>query len=343
MNRPDSILVIRRKALGDVLVSMPVVDQLVERWPQASIDFVVDEGSEAVVDSRPELRRVLVYEGRAMRRARPREQAVRSWRWLAGLRRGHYDVVIDLMGTPQTAVWTWWTGAPIRVGRARRGRAWAYTHRLPPRGDRRFAGEVFLDAVRILGGTTRAWSPSPAFADLRWQGPHTGIVTFNPSATWPAKAWPWQHFADLGQRLSSQGLAVRVLWGPGEERARDEIVAASAGTVRAAPATDLRALTEELCASELLVTTDSGPKHLAVAHGVPTLSLFGSTDPVGWQPPGALHRWLSNPMECHPCNLLECPVDGHPCLDELSPERVHREVSKMLVELRSGRGSEGAR
>ena len=71
---------------------------------------------------------------------------------------------------------------------------------------------------------------------------------------------------------------------------------------------------------------------VAVAMGTRTLTVFGSTDPRGWQPPGAAHRVLTNPIDCHPCDLRQCTVEGHPCLDQLAPAVVASEVEAMLSE-----------
>lgn len=337
MRSPQRVLVIRRKAIGDVIVSLPVLRGLAERWPNSEIDFVVDEAAAEVVLESPWICRTLVYPGRTIREASKATALAATWRWLRALRAGRYDLVVDLMGTPQTALWSWWTRAPVRVGRARRGRAWAWTHPLPARGGSRFAGEVFLDALRILGDAPGPWVPAAPFPPLQWHGHASSRILLNPSATWSAKAWPLDSFAALGAALSERGHRVLVAWGPGEEAARDHIVRGSAGRVQALPATELRQLAEELCASELLITTDSGPKHLAVAQGVPTLTLFGSTNPAGWQPPLPEHRWLTHSVDCHPCDLRECPVAGHPCLDDLSPAVVEAAALAQLAWLRRNR------
>jgi len=159
----------------------------------------------------------------------------------------------------------------------------------------------------------------------------------NPSASWSARAWPLEHFAKLARLLAENDIDVAVAWGPGEERARDRVLELAGGAARALPDTTLRELARTLNDFDLLITTDSGPKHIAVAQGTPTLTLFGSTAPAGWQPPGRLHAGLVNEVECHPCDLTECPVPGHPCLDELLPERVHACALELL-----NRGREGA-
>jgi lipopolysaccharide heptosyltransferase II len=344
MKEPSRILVIRRKAIGDVMVSLPVLRALRKRWPEARIDFVVDRFVAPAVRDHPSLDRVLSYdrrlsgEGPLLRRSR----ATRMW--LRRLRDQRYDLVLDLMGTPQTAIWTWVTGAPVRVGRQRRWRTWAYTRVLPRDPGVRFAGEVFLDWVRALGFEPSPWTPEALVRPVEvdemvsaemeiHRAAGRPVVLLNPSASWSAKAWPWAHFGALARRLHEVlGAHVLVAWGPGEEAARDAVIRLGHGAARALPPTDLRSLAAWLAAVDLVVTTDSGPKHIAVGEGTPTLTLFGSTDPRGWQPPDPRHRWLSQDVPCRPCNLRDCTVAGHPCLDDLRPERVAEECRRMLEE-----------
>lgn len=347
---PRRILVIRRRAVGDVLVSLAVPAALKARWPDAKVHLVVDRGMDAVARGHGFLDQVVVYDARRVRRAGLRERIRLTARWLRRLRRLRYDVVLDLMGTPQTALWTRVTGAPIRVGKARRGRTWAYTHRIRPVTQDRFAGEVFLDWVRALGIDPGPWGPRPVpraadhrdevERDLRDRlGAGSPRVILNPAATWSAKAWPPSHFARLAQGISEAlGVPALVAWGPGEEGIRDTVVSLAAGAARPLPSTDLPTLAAYLGAADVVVTACAGPKHLTVAQGTPTLTLFGSTDPGGWQPPGDAHRWLVHDVPCRPCNLTECPVAGHPCLDDLTPERVLPVVLDMVAHRKAARG-----
>lgn len=344
MLEPKRVLLIRRKAIGDVLVSMPVAAALRKAWPNARLHLVVDRFAADVVRGSPYVDEIIVYDRERYSRGEPTQRMKSSLRWMRRLRRLRYDVVLDLMGTPQTALWTRVTGAPTRVGRARRFRTWAYNVVLPASDHAiRFAGDVFLDWVRAVGIDPGPWQPVPVVrpaemdddvaAVLQSQFPGDGpLVVLNPSATWSAKAWPHKHFAQLAQLLSDQmGARILVAWGPGEEAARDAVVSLSDGRARAMPRTDLITLAAYLRASNLLITTDSGPKHVAVAEGTPTLTLFGSTDPRGWQPPGSRHRWVTQDVPCRPCNLTECVIPGHPCLDDLRPERVLAEAERMLA------------
>lgn len=341
------ILLIRRKAVGDVLVSMAVAAELRRRYPHAHLGLVVDRFAAPAVEGSPLLDEVLVYDRAAMQRGHAVRRAVVALGWLRRLRRGRWDTVLDLMGTPQTALWAYSTGAPVRVGRSRRFRSWAYTLPLArPQGPPRFAGDVFLDWVRALGVADATWRPVPiprADAVEQTTGasiarPATGAgprIVLNASATWPAKAWPLPHFAALAGLLRSRlDATVLLAWGPGEEAARDWLVERAAGALTALPATDLVQLAAHLARVDLLITTDSGPKHIAVAEGTPTLTLFGSTDPRGWQPPGPRHDWITHEVACRPCDLTHCPVAGHPCLDLLLPDEVAQAAADFLVRLR---------
>ena len=335
MRDPARILVIRRRAIGDVLVSVDVLRALRERWPEARIDFVVNRASADMVRGSGLIDELVIYDRRMFSTGSLWSRARATISWLSSLRRRRPDLVLDLLGTPQTALWTAWTGAAVRVGARRRNRTWAYNRPVEAEDQLRFAGERFLDWVRILGIDPGPWRPhaplaaTTAAASLEPATDTRPLVILNPSATWAAKAWPVECFGELGRQLGA-GCDVRVAWGPGEETQRDRIVELGGGAIQALPPTDLPSLGAWLERAALLVTTDSGPKHLAVAMGTATLTVFGSTDPRGWQPPGARHRWLTAPIDCHPCNLTVCPVPGHPCLDDLSASRVATEAQAML-------------
>jgi ADP-heptose:LPS heptosyltransferase len=342
MNDPGSILIIRRRAIGDCIVSMDVARALRERWPAARIAFVVDRPAIDVVQGSAFVDEVLVYDRREFSTGSAWRRLRATLAWFERLRALRPDLVLDLLATPQTALWTAWTRAAIRVGPRMRQRTWAYNVHVEPETQKRFAGERFLDWVRALGIDPGPWRPQPlasvqtVLADVEVADGQRPLVLLNANATWPSKSWPAASFAELG-RLLSPRCDVRLAWAPGEEALRDRIVDASGGAVVALPPTTIAGLGAWAARARIVVSTDSGPKHLAVAMGTPTVTLFGSTDPRGWQPPGARHRVLTHPVDCHPCDLLDCPVDGHPCLDDLPAATVAAAVDALL----EGRGGHG--
>jgi len=337
------ILLIRRKALGDALVTLPAVLAVARAWPAARIDLVIDRPFAPLFEDLAEGIRVLRW---------PPDP---GGSWLKGLRARRYDLVVDWLGNPRTALWTWWTGAPVRVGYDLPRRRWAYNVRVPRNRAggvplRGFAGEAFLDPLRHLGLDPQPWRPGfLGGADFARHGglrrgyrawaeaffaarPRVAVLMF--SATWPAKSWPAAHAGELWALLRREGWSPLLVHGPGDEG----ILAELAGTVPAgftAPATNLPELADLLGRSRLFVGTDCGARHLAAGLGLPTVTLFGPTDPAGWNPPGPRHVSVRTGEECSPCDLRECPVPGHPCMGNLTASMVAGAVARVA---RAGKG-----
>ena len=78
-----------------------------------------------------------------------------------------------------------------------------------------------------------------------------------------------------------------------------------------------------------MLTNDSGAMHVAYAVGTPSVTVFGSTDPIGTGPVGEMARIVREPVECSPCKLRECPID-HRCMTRISPERVAQTALDLL-------------
>jgi ADP-heptose:LPS heptosyltransferase len=322
------ILVIRRKALGDVLVTLPAVLRLAAAFPEAKLDLVIDRPFAPLLSRLASGLEVLAWP----------PDIRRPGGWWRRLRAGNYDLVCDYLGSPRTAMWTAWTGAPLRVGYDLRWRRWAYNVRVPRgrAGDyalREFAGESFLAPLRELGLTPGPWQPTARAAEpvglgdgyrdwaRSWRKrsqPRVGMVF---SASWSAKAWQPAEACRLYRMLEEEGAAPLFISGPGD----DELAAAlRAGEPAAqfAPPTNLLELEDLLRSLDLFIGTDNGARHLAACVGIPTVTLFGPTDPRGWNPSGPEHVALSTGEPCSPCDLTVCPVPGHPCLTNLKAERV---------------------
>ena len=152
MEEPKRILVTRIRQIGDVILTLPVLDALRARFPDAVIDYLAEEGPAAAALGHPALHRVLTL--------------AHGWPGLpapplllAALRRARYDWVIDLYGNPRSALLARVTGARVRVGPARRSRRRFFTHAIPPQDPRRSAIDYHLSALGALGvppGPTRA-------------------------------------------------------------------------------------------------------------------------------------------------------------------------------------------
>ena len=356
-SRIRRLLVIRRKALGDAVVTLPAVLRLAAAFPLARVDLVVDRPYAPLLAA---LARGLVILPWPPRRedagaaATPAGGAgvaddavpgVPPGGWVRCLRAARYDLVVDYLGSPRTALWTALSGAPLRVGYDLRWRRWAYNVRAPRNREGRFplaefAGEGFLDPLRALGLPTAPWRPALAGGSaalgadyLRWRdgwratpGRCIGLAL---SATWSAKAWPAGSAAALYRRAQAEGARPLIVTGPGDERLAASI-RAELPDAAFTPPTTLPELADLLSGLDLLVATDCGPRHLAAALDVPTVTLFGPTDPRGWNPEHPRHVVVRTGETCSPCDLIECPIPGHPCMTGLTAEMVWTKVQTLL-------------
>ncbi len=320
------ILVLRRRALGDLLLTLPAVRALAQSYPEARVDLLVDAPLVPVVRGLPYVHDVVPFPDAA---STPRGRGRALFALFGAVRRAGDDLVVDALGTPRTALLAWWSGAPTRAGFAIAGRSWAYTVTVPRSDARRpvYMRDAYLELVAAVGGTTADPSFAPAGGEgvepLAGPAPRPGgpRVALAPGATGPAKAWPFEHYATLARRLVDEaGAAVTVFWGPGEEALADRVVAAEPRALKAPPG-DVAALARRLRAHDVLVSSDSGARHVAIGAGVPTVGLFGPTDIPTATPPTGPHVTLTSPIACAPCQRLACPLAENFCLTRVLPEQ----------------------
>jgi lipopolysaccharide heptosyltransferase II len=328
------ILVTRLRYLGDVILTMPAVAALKERYPEAEIDYAVERPYADILELNPVLSRI-VRLSRNARRA-PAE--------IAEIRRRRYVACIDLFHNPRSALMLFLAGIPIRAGGARGIRRRLYTHRYTVPEGTRSAVLHHVEAMRILGadgcdGLPRVYL-APEEVDVgrgilvRAVGggaPEGRIIAMHPGGTWQAKRWPAGSFAKLAilarERL---GARVVVVTGPGEEGIASRVAAEARGAARVLPLRPLREIASILAASDAVVANDGGIMHLAVAAGRPTVAVFGPTEPDIWFPyegkgPFAL---VSRRMDCAPCHRHEC--ESVACLEGIEPGEVLDRLREVL-------------
>lgn len=167
----------------------------------------------------------------------------------------------------------------------------------------------------------------PDVAHLVGDGPY---VVLHPGAAVPARAWPPLHHAALAELLIGAGYRVVVTGGQGER----ELTATVAGPdgIDLGGQTDLRTMAGVLAAADAVVVGNTGPAHLAAAVGTPVVSLFSPVVPaVRWAPYRVPVELLGD--QNAPCKLTrarECPVPGHPCLADVSPEETFAAVERLI-------------
>lgn len=339
-----SALVIRHRAGGDLLLTTPALHALRAGLPGARVTVVAARGMGALLEGNPDVDRVLEFDRRSLR-----SQAALYWT----LARGGYDLVLDLVSNPRTAFMTRLTRARIRAGYDIPGRRGAYTVRVPREpiapGGRpvlRYAPEAALDVIRALGLPTRGTAlrfevaaAARARIDdwLERSNAAPPLLACLPTGSWPAKTWAPERFAAAMDALAGSG-TVLWLWGPGEKDRVESARALMRHPSLIAPPTGWQELGALLRRCALLVGNDSGPKHLAAALGVPTVTVYGPTNPATWHPPAGPHRALeADGLECLHCNANRCPLTGERhmlCMRDVTVERVVAAAGDLIREER---------
>jgi ADP-heptose:LPS heptosyltransferase len=334
MSEGPVFVAIRLRQFGDVLATLGALAALRRGVPGARIVYVVDEAYHEVLRGVDFVDELLPSPPRV-----DGPGALAAYmEFVRVVRRMRPSAVLDFHGNARSALLTALSGARVRVGFEVRLRRRAYTA-VEPRAVFDESGAVVprtaLDAALALaaraGAVAGARGELPeirvAGADLaraRTRLTAAGVparaveagrvVGLNPGNPYPAKAWPRERFVALARGFADAGRHCVVLWGPREEDAARAIVDDAGDGVSLAPATRLGDLPALVRALALVVTIDSGLKHLAVCVRVPTVTLFGPTGPREWHMGTDRDRTLWRGLSCSPCRRRECPF-GAPCMD----------------------------
>jgi heptosyltransferase-1 len=282
-----NILIVRLGALGDIVHTIPAAAALRQAFPDARIDWIVDEKHHEILQLVEGIDRLILL----------RRPAVRGWTHaITALRTGRYDVALDFQGLMKSAVLARASGAARVLG-------FSIWH-LREKGARPFYSEsietgagqpgevlhIIQKNLRLLSALgiqqpqavfPLAQGPSAARDAMRAEAGGRPIALVNPGAAWPNKRWYTDRFGELAAFLHDvRGMTPFVLWGPGEEVLAERVIESSQGVARMAPATRITDLVEICRDAAIMVSGDTGPLHIAAAVGTPTVSIFGPTDPA---------------------------------------------------------------
>jgi ADP-heptose:LPS heptosyltransferase len=363
-----SVLVTRLRYLGDVVMSTVLSEALKAGDPDLRLGYLCEESHGKVLEDDAVFESVhLLAVKRRGSDARARVSQLREASSARGtlatvleLRRSNYDLAIDLFFNPRSAWLLRLAGIPIRIGGTRRSRGRLYTHtavrsdftddeswssiapgglgehlcRLAPLTHLE-SGLPFLKwlAGQFQPGQLRPkLSAAKAITGKRSKAQDSYLV-LAPGATWPTKEWSLGHWQTLVKSLLAiPGPRLKILIPPGREAEWSSPWSGEVGErLELLPPLSLNDIKSELAGSEGFLTVDGGVMHMAVALGVPTLALFGPTDPNIWFPYEQMgpFRVLATKPKCHPCDLHQC--SDFVCLPALTVDYVLKEVRSLFA------------
>jgi 3-deoxy-D-manno-octulosonic-acid transferase/heptosyltransferase-1 len=343
-----NILIVKLSAIGDVIHTLPSLAALRRLYPEANITWVVEDASSDLISGHPYLDKVIVSHRKEWVRDMKRglvSKPIREIRaFIDDLRRQSYDLVIDFHGLIKSA-------AIVLLSSGKRKLGYDSMHELSglflnekiPEDMRKHAVDRYLDFLRYLGSDAKEPeflipigeennSRVEALLQRNKIDKKDSFVAVSPVALWDTKLWADEKFAALCDRVSEE-LKVSVVF-TGSERGKLEQIQSLMKTpsVNLGGETTLRDLAYLYQRSALLITTDSGPMHIAAAVGTPVIALFGPTDPLRTGPYGKGHLVIRRELSCSPCFLKKC--NSMKCMSDITVDEVFHTVKEKL----SGRG-----
>jgi lipopolysaccharide heptosyltransferase II len=250
-----------------------------------------------------------------------------------------FDAAVLFPNSLRAALEAWLGGVPRRVGYRGHNRGWLLNQIVRERGKPRppeHQARKYLRIAHELGADVENTSAGEAAIVPRRdhdQTPNDPLrLALCPGAEYgPAKRWLPERFAEAAAAVSAQRPAQWILFGKSGDKEVGETIARSLGEhcINRIGQTTLQELIDELRTCRLLLTNDTGTMHLAALLGVPTVAVFGSTEPQLTGPLGNNHVILRHHVECSPCFLRECPIDFR-CMKAVTVDEVVTAIMSKL-------------
>jgi len=335
------ILILKPSSLGDVVQALPVLRLIKRHLPASEIYWWIDSKLAPLLEGDPDLAGVVRFERR--RWAAPVHWG-EIWRSVHWLRQQNFDWVIDLQCLMRSGIFAWLANGKLCIGldEPREGARGFYDHIVQRPSPLTHAVDWYLRVLPALGVPVDSdfqWlPPRPGEAEsVRRQWPVDGArwMVVQPGARWPNKRWPAESYAELVRLLAPANPAFHfAVLGGDKDRQLGEVIARvdPARCLDLTGRLSLPEMVEWIRLSELMVSNDTGPMHVAAALGAPVVALFGPTEPGRTGPYRQLDHVLQLNLPCVPCLKSRCcyfkPFE---CLRALPPAAVFDAVQKQLA------------
>ena len=335
------VLIVQTAFLGDVVLTLPLVEAIRQRFPQACVELLTVPAHAALLQDQPGVDAVLPYDKRGT--------GMRGFlRIVYQIRRRGYELILSPHRSLRSALLVACSGSPKRIGFTRWLTRWAYTATVPrPASAHEVQRNLQLLAALGCGPVPTASRLTLHVVPAAWQkarayfagcgvGQDEVVIGLIPGSQWGTKRWPAEHFVALSKHLVSTPRTRVALFGGAPDRPIAEAIIAACGVpvldlIGQTPLPELPAYLERCT---VVVSNDTGPMHIAAALGKPIVVLYGPTTPtLGFAPYGVPWVEASVPLGCRPCSAhgpQHCPLSHWRCMLDLSVEQVAAGVQRLL-------------
>lgn len=290
MPDPQRILFIRPSALGDVCRSVGVVAALKRRYPDARIDWLVQNSFTQAIEHHPAVDRVIPFDRKTLGKQIKKGKLKPVREWLGTLRSAEYDLAIDAQGLARSGFFAWCTRASRRVGyKDAQELSWMFLN------ERMEAPRTMhtVDRMMRLADALDADSSHP---DLRLHTDPDDLsqvimeypdryAVIAPTSRWAGKCWPIDRYTELARTLVTNPNIDRVIiaGGPGERLQCAPLLELAENhpkIVDRVGSTSISQLMAIISRAKLVVANDSAALHMAVGFDRPLVALLGPTEPA---------------------------------------------------------------
>ena len=302
------ILLIRRDNIGDLICTTPAIHALRKKFPEASIDVLVNSYNADALANNPDVDKTYVYEKEKHFKNRNRLSTwLKNLKLLLKIRKQRYDVAIGCGSySPMLERYTFLTGAKVRIGYFKKKQKFSlYNKGVVSTSENVHEVIKIFNLIKPLGIETEpgglilwpSYLEQARFQDFKMASyKNTGkpIVAVAISARIKKNKWPVEKFIDLIEKLLSQNsVNVLLLWAPGsmnnptfpgDDEAADIIISRFAEKVKGYPTSTLGALVAAISLSDVVITLDTGSLHIASALQKPTVALMTKGKAQSWYP-----------------------------------------------------------
>lgn len=324
------ILCIKSRGIGDIVLSTVILDNLIAHFPNAKIDYLTEHFAKHSLANNPLVHKVLTMH---------KKEFVLKVAWR--IRKENYNLIIDLWSNPRSAQITFLSGVKYRVGYAYRGRKYAYNILgTESKGDHHSA-EHNLELLKPLGikiisknihyhlGPMEKFFADDFFKENKLDSEKVfGVI---PAGGWDSKRCNKEKWLEIcDESVKKFNCKILVLWGPGDETDAEYIKSNLGEYCFLAPKSTLPQMAAMIAKCDFVIANDSGPMHISAALGIPTLGIFGPTNPKAHGPFSKNSDYIiKNDLDCIICNKLICPFK-HECMRELGTDIVIKKISSLI-------------
>jgi heptosyltransferase II len=326
--------------IGDTVMTLPAISAIRKTFPKSEISILAKPWVAEIFNLCKDVDRVILFQSPGIHSG-----IGGKLRLAQELKTVGFDMAILLQNAIEAAIITRLAGIPIRAGYNSDGRGLLLTHSVQRTEAIRKVHQIayYLEMVKSLGcqstGTDVHLMPGEDYDVLAEDilnahgiGRNDFLIGMAPGASYgPAKRWFPERFSSVADRLMNDYSARVIVFGSNQDKGSVDQVQQSSqhNLINIAGKTNLKEAIAIMARCSLFISNDSGLMHVAGALNIPTVALFGSTNPIATSPVGDKSVVIYKEASCSPCLRVACPTDFR-CMDMISVDEVCEVAGRLL-------------